>query len=648
MSRTVHTLALCAALLGGGVASAQQPERPRRRASAPRLSLLELRDVELREALRVISLQTKLNVIASATAAATPVSLVLRDVDAEAALRGLCETHDLWFQRDEETGIYRISTAAEYRRDIQSFRAAEIEVFTLLYPNAYDVALAVRDLFGDRVRLGDRAQEDPIDELSDRFQRFDMMDSRSQGLGQLGTSGGLGNTGTGVGSTTGLGGGFGGGFSGTGLQGRRGFQNSRRTAFGQSQTQDDDEPPVVGELSVEGLRGAQIQQLEAGADAEQVIASLLRQTSIYVSTNPRTNQLFVRTGDADALRQVRELVQSLDRPTPIVLLEVKVMSIELNDDFSSIFDLQFNHPESRLGGQFTSGTVAQQPAALVDPDDGALRRATDFGVPGTGINPDHLVFQYVGRYLHARMQLLAGEGRITTLATPVLLTANNEVSRLFAGEERPVNRSFDGGQTVVGDGGTVVTPATTGIEFRPVGTSLIITPNINADRTVTLLLLQETSSINENGATVLVPVDTGFQRQPVDVVQSRSVSGTVVAKDGQMIAIGGLIEEQLSDQREGIPILSQIPLLGFFFRRQEVSRIRRELVITITPHVLTTPQEAEAASRRLLRENSIHPKRNDPRGSLESFSPDDVLRAPEPGFEMLQIFDLHGGVDYDD
>ena len=293
-------------------------------------------------------------------------------------------------------------------------------------------------------------------------------------------------------------------------------------------------------------------------------------------------------------------------------------------------------------------TVAQQPAALVDPDDGALRRATDFGVPGTGINPDHLVFQYVGRYLHARMQLLAGEGRITTLATPVLLTANNEVSRLFAGEERPVNRSFDGGQTVVGDGGTVVTPATTGIEFRPVGTSLIITPNINADRTVTLLLLQETSSINENGATVLVPVDTGFQRQPVDVVQSRSVSGTVVAKDGQMIAIGGLIEEQLSDQREGIPILSQIPLLGFFFRRQEVSRIRRELVITITPHVLTTPQEAEAASRRLLRENSIHPKRNDPRGSLESFSPDDVLRAPEPGFEMLQIFDLHGGVDYDD
>ena len=79
----------------------------------------------------------------------------------EAALRGLCETHDLWFQRDEETGIYRISTAAEYRRDIQSFRAAEIEVFTLLYPNAYDVALAVRDLFGDRVRLGDRAQAVP-------------------------------------------------------------------------------------------------------------------------------------------------------------------------------------------------------------------------------------------------------------------------------------------------------------------------------------------------------------------------------------------------------------------------------------------------------------------------------------------------------
>ena len=111
------------------------------------------------------------------------------------------------------------------------------------------------------------------------------------------------------------------------------------------------------------------------------------------------------------------------------------------------------------------------------------------------------------------------------MATPLILTANNEVSRVFVGEERPIVRNVST-QTIVNDNQTATAPTTT-IEFRPVGTTLLITPNINSDRTVTLRLLQENSSINPSGATI--PIITGngdVTNQPVDVVQTRTISGT--------------------------------------------------------------------------------------------------------------------------
>ena len=115
---------------------------------------------------------------------------------------------------------------------------------------------------------------------------------------------------------------------------------------------------------------------------------------------------------------------------------------------------------------------------------------------------------------------------------------------------------------------TTYTPGSTNIQFRPVGTTLLITPNINADRTVTLRILQEVSQVDTNGANMLIPTNTGFAPQAVDTVQSRSVSGTVVGKDGLTVAIGGLIEENLTDNRSEVPVLGKLPVIGFFFRSQ--------------------------------------------------------------------------------
>jgi general secretion pathway protein D len=238
-----------------------------------------------------------------------------------------------------------------------------------------------------------------------------------------------------------------------------------------------------------------------------------------------------------------------------------------------------------------------------------------------------MTFQVVNEFFRARMQMLEEKNRVVVLATPLLLTANNEVSRLFVGEERPIVRNI-ASQTILTENNVATAPNTT-IEFRSVGTTLLITPNINSDRTVTLRLLQENSAINAGGATIPVVLSGGnLQNVSVDVVSARSISGTFVAKDGLSVAVGGLIEEQKSDARAQVPLLGRIPLLGLLFRRQETGATRRELVILIRPHVISTPSEGEAISRNLLRDLSVHPSLPDARGTLGTFGGREEGRVP--------------------
>lgn len=625
-------LAGLTALAWTSPALAQDPAPEQPAPQAERLPLVEFRGVPLGDALRLLSIQSGLNLAASRSAAEVQVELYLRDVTPLAALETLCASHDLWIQR-AEGGVYQIRTAREYRRDVQGLRAAKLEVFTLLYPNAVDAAYAVRDLFGSRVRFGLGADlQEEFQELTQRFQRFDLLDTRSQGFGTLTGLQSQGNQNL---RNQNL----------NGNQLRNQNRNFNRNQFQNGSGRVQLDQADLNEDQVSGLSADQIRALEQSGEAGQdVIDRVFRQASIYVSVNRKNNQLLVRTGDVEALEQIRRMIKRMDVPTPLVLLEVKVMSIELGDGFDSVFDYQFSDGSTSASG-FTTGDVLPPASDPIRSAQESLRRASPLSPGGGGLLNDRLIYQFVGSHFRARLQLLEDERRITTLATPILLTANNEVSRLFAGEELPILTGFEPAQTITGaNGAVIVTQVTPDYGTpRPIGTTLLLTPNINSDRTVTLRVLQETSSVNVGGASVLVPNGTGFVQQAIDTVQSRSVSGTIVARHGNMVAIGGLIEEELRDLREGVPRFSKIPLLGFFFRRQETEKVRRELVITIRPFVLSTPKESEQLSRRLLGELSIHPTAPGARGTLQTYDKSDVLKAPTPNSagELFHMFDLH-------
>ena len=125
-----------------------------------------------------------------------------------------------------------------------------------------------------------------------------------------------------------------------------------------------------------------------------------------------------------------------------------------------------------------------------------------------------------------------------------------------------------------------------------------------------------------------------------DTVQSQSAGGTIVARDGLLLAFGGLIEETERDQRTQVPVLGDIPLIGFLFRRTASVISRNELIVLVRPYVLSTPAEADRISRNLLESISIHPYR--PGETLrEGDEADDwgIFREGEPSFDR-SIFDV--------
>lgn len=169
-------------------------ESPLPGATLKRMALIEFRGVSLGEAMKDFGEQSGLNIITSPEAAKVEITVYLRNVTAKDALDSVAKANELYYKIDEQSGIVRISTTKEYRKSLSEFQEERTEVFTLLYLNPYAVALAIRNTFGERVRMGVGDLQTDFDQtmdLTQRLQRFDLIESRNQGLGRSRTTASL-------------------------------------------------------------------------------------------------------------------------------------------------------------------------------------------------------------------------------------------------------------------------------------------------------------------------------------------------------------------------------------------------------------------------------------------------------------------------
>ena len=273
--------------------------------------------------------------------------------------------------------------------------------------------------------------------------------------------------------------------------------------------------------------------------------------SVKIVADESTNSLLIRSTARD-YRQLLTTISQLDVVPLQVMVNAVIAQITLND-------------ENRFGVDWSR--VASN--AAVNPISTATM--TDF-VPNLGGLMFSKGFLDGSARVEATLEAIAVNNDVRLLARPSLTVSNNQEGEIQIGAEVPV----EAGQSI-GTGGV----STTNIQYRPTGIELYITPQINEDGVVNLIIRQVLSSVDNSAA--------GVNDNPV--FNNQEISTTVVVRNGENIVLGGLIQTDIESLNTGIPIINRVPLLGNLFSYQQENRERRELFIVLRPEIINLNAE---------------------------------------------------------
>jgi general secretion pathway protein D len=211
-----------------------------------------------------------------------------------------------------------------------------------------------------------------------------------------------------------------------------------------------------------------------------------------------------------------------------------------------------------------------------------------FGVidlpPAVTTPPDAFTIQVAGFGdvdIEATLAALAVDGDVRIRARPVVLAQNNQQARILVGSQQPFVQFS---QLVPGDPSG--TPFQT-VQYREVGTVLTILPTINEDGYVNLAVAQEVSSAT---------AETQFG---APVISTREAETQLLARNGQTVVLGGLIDEQVDLVNQGIPFLKDIPILGLLFGSTRERKGSSELFLFLTPYIVASDEDADAFRQRI-------------------------------------------------
>ncbi|MDR1423621.1 MAG: hypothetical protein LBI92_03305 [Azoarcus sp.] len=579
---TALALALTAAL-----PAAARPLQPARLDANGSPGDVYFKQITLDEAAQFISQIGKTSIVVTSSVANKKVSLYLRDVNVEGMVRSLSRAAGVWYRYDSQTKAYILMDAKEYQQDIAITRDEITRNYMLRHNNVVSIANAIAALYGERVNLVEPVEEMPPLEMGSTA-RTQTGSTGSRSSGMNGASGGMG-----------LGGGSSRGFSMSpeGATTRRsgGSRGVRQMAGKDPRTEIANVSQAGLEASLD-IDGSAVMRVEA-SELQQAVSN--QGPPINITYNKQHNLLLVRTSDEAALKDIDKLVTDMDHPPRQVLLEMRILEVELGGDFRSVFDIGLSgNSTTRVRDNGTSGPYGLNHGSDIDGSvaGGYPRNAASLG----NFGPEETataVWQLVSDTLRLRLQMLESENRVNVLATPMLVASNNQPARLFIGDEQILITGAESDSTT-GTTGANNTTITVETERRNVGQTLIILPRINADRSVTLTVDQDNSRINAGGARMPLPLPNGETFDyPIDTVNTANLQVTAHARDGLTVAVGGMISQRVSDAEEKVPLLGDIPGLGVLFKKKVKSNVRKQIVLLITPHVLETPEESDTLAR---------------------------------------------------
>jgi general secretion pathway protein D len=299
---------------------------------------------------------------------------------------------------------------------------------------------------------------------------------------------------------------------------------------------------------------------------------------INIVVDETTNSLIIKAFHRD-YRAILETVKKLDIYPKQVLIETLLAEITLDDT-------------NKLGvewAQFFKGGEAQQRFSFgTTPSTGTTTMSladAAAALPGAG------TFRYsieIGRRLSAAISAAATENRLKIISSPHILASNNKEAKIQVGSSQPILTNTYTTPGVTSTTGSGVVEGT--IEYKDIGIILTITPRVSDGGLITLELQIEKSDVNAKA----LPLGN---LQNVPVFTKKTAKTILSVLEGQTVVIGGLIEDSKNVTKSGIPLLSKIPLLGALFGFQTYEKIRTELILLLTPHIITDQITSDAVTR---------------------------------------------------
>jgi general secretion pathway protein D len=294
----------------------------------------------------------------------------------------------------------------------------------------------------------------------------------------------------------------------------------------------------------------------AGGTSSATGATSQAPRSGAVVVDPSTNMLIFQTSQ-DEYSQVMGLLQTLDRPSKTALIEVTVAELSLDENSQLGVEWLANKAISS-GGSVTAGTT------------GGL----SIGTSGFNLR----VFD-TANVLRLTLNALASDNKATVLSSPRIMARNGETATIQVGQEVPIITS----QQSTGTTTTTATSVLQTIQYRNTGVILKVKPVIHSGDQIDLDVVQEVSAAQST--------NTGVNVSPT--FTTRKIDTKLTLRNGNTVLLGGLISDEKSTGSSGIPGLRDLPGIGALFSMQTRGSTRRELVVLITPYIISDEQDAE-------------------------------------------------------
>jgi type II secretory pathway component GspD/PulD (secretin) len=296
-------------------------------------------------------------------------------------------------------------------------------------------------------------------------------------------------------------------------------------------------------------------------DLEKKLTEVITKGVGRIRIDTRTNKAVI-TDTPKKMSEIEKIITAFDERHREVLIEAKIMQVILNDNFKMGVNWEY------LLTQYHSLDLKSSFGILADTD-----KKGKISIGTVADNNDYTAF----------MEALNTIGTTNILSSPRIATVNNEEAKILVGSTEPYVTTTT---TTTASG-----PATTAetVNFIDVGVKLYVTPVINQDKFITMKIKPEVSSV------------TGYlttsENNKIPIKETSEAETNIMVKDGVTIVIGGLMKNEDLETLKKVPLFGDLPLLGALFRSKDKTIKKTELVVFLTPHIISGDTDSYGATK---------------------------------------------------